>query len=183
MSEESGYIDAVRNARESQRKYDYFLMGITLALLSLSLQAFKSSADTSFSYLIIIHWILLLVSFLAGMVRQEKINTIQIVEADLIPEQHLLDLFKQSRDRAQPMAKNATGELWTPDEVAKVIENKEQMLKIGDKIQKKSGKIGVIAYRIQKWLFVLGLAAYMLLKILNIYIPKMASSIKPDLLL
>lgn len=158
------YIDSVKDARELQRKFDYFLLAVIAASLSLSTQALKPTDNIYFNTFLVLHWTLLIISFLAGMYRQEKINVFQKIEADLMPEKELFGVFKQSKATGETIYKDSQGAVWTTEDMDKVIENKEKVLKIGGERQEKVNKLVIRAYKIKKWAFVLGLIVFIGLK-------------------
>jgi len=71
---EYGYTQAFLTQREAQGKFDCYLLAVTIALLALSIQTFKSEDGVQFIFLMVITWFGLIMSFLAGLYRQEKLN-------------------------------------------------------------------------------------------------------------
>ena len=94
------------------------------------------------------------------------------IEADLMPEQRLLDIFKHARASGQPIGKDAESqEVWNPQEINEVIENKKKVLKIGSERQDEIANRVLIAYRVMKWSFVIALILFMGLKGYSAYFP------------
>lgn len=163
---DNSYFELVKSQRESQKKYDYYFLGVILALLSLSIQSYKPSDFQHFSFIIVFVWILLLISFLAGMYRQERINMTLLNEADQTWMKDELAGIEQAINNATEITKS-TGEKWTPQEIRRERDKFKEMIdKINDSITKLEKK-AITAYNIQKWAFVLSLILYSVLKILN----------------
>jgi hypothetical protein len=141
MEEKFSYLGALKNFREAQKKFDYFFLGITLAFLSLSVQSFQINNDNHFNYLIIVAWIFLLVSFLCGFYRLEKMILIFSAETDI---RESIEIKKKSSD--------------------------SDYFKKGYKYLDKTNKKSEIAYKIQKWCFIASLFVFVLFKSINILI-------------
>jgi len=166
ISKENIYYEAVKATRDSQRKFDYFFLGVCLALVSLSVQTHETTSPNSHIYLLIISWTLLIVSFLSGMYRQEAINTFLRIEADLMPEQEILDRFNQYKTLDQTIIK-PDGQEWTSDEIDEVRLKKKIAIERANTLMGKKADRGLWAYRFQKWSFVMAIIFYMLFKIIN----------------
>lgn len=162
----NAYFELVKSQRESQKKYDYYFIGVILTLLSLSIQSYKSGDFQHFCYIIIFVWILLLISFLAGMYRQERINMTLLNEAEQTWMRDELEGIEQAINNATEI-KKSTGEKWTPQEIRRERDKFKKMIdKINDSITKLEKK-AITAYNVQKWTFVVSLILYSVLKILN----------------
>ncbi|MFA4910651.1 MAG: hypothetical protein WC649_06400 [Desulfobacteria bacterium] len=163
----NAYLELVKAQRESQKKYDYYFLAVIVTLLSLSIQSYKPSDFPNFPFIISMVWILLLVSFLAGMYRQERINISLLNEA----EESWLNDEQTGIARALNNNKESTkssGEKWTPQEIKQERERFKQLIdKVNENITK-SNKNAITAYGIQKWSFIVSLVLYAALKIVNI---------------
>jgi hypothetical protein len=163
---ENTYFELVKSQRESQKKYDYYFLGVILTLLSLSIQSYKPSDFQHFCYIIVFVWILLLISFLAGMYRQERINMTLLNEAEQTWMRDELAGIEQAINNVTQITKS-TGEKWTPQEIRRERDKFKEMIdKINDSTTKLERK-AINAYNIQKWTFVVSLILYSVLKILN----------------
>jgi hypothetical protein len=126
---------------------NYFL-GVILALLSLSIQTYKPADYTSFHFLMIIVWILLLVSFLAGLYRMERIVVFLQEETKYIGIKQFLNenvLKGEKLNKVKDEAKKANGG------------------------KRESYKCQLVTYEVQKWTFVSALIVYLFFKVANIY--------------
>lgn len=158
------YFELVKGQRESQKKYDYYFLAVILTLLSLSIGSYKPSDFENWNYIIVLVWILLLISFLAGMYRQERINISLYNEA----EQTWLHDELAGIEHAINNATEVIGEQWTPQ---KIRQERDKFKKLIDEINEnmsESEKRAFTAYKIQKWGFVLSLILYSILKVINI---------------
>ena len=163
----NAYLELVKNQRESQKKYDYYFLAVILTLLSLSIQSYKPSDFVNFTYIIAFVWGLLLVSFLAGMYRQERINISLLNEAEGIwLSDELAGVELASKN--DTVITKSTGEKWTAQEIQQESEKFKSLIdKVNENISK-SNKSAITAYNIQKWSFVVSLILYSMLKITNI---------------
>lgn len=60
------YLELIK----SQSKLNYFFLAVIIGLLSLSIQTFNFTEENHFNYLVIGTWLLLLISFFTGFVRE-----------------------------------------------------------------------------------------------------------------
>ena len=163
----NAYLELVKNQRESQKKYDYYFLAVILTLLSLSIQSYKPSDFVNFTCIIALVWVLLLISFLAGMYRQERINISLINEAEETWLSDELAGIEHAINNATESTKS-TGEKWTAQEIQQEREKFKRLIdKVNENISK-SNKWAITAYNIQKWAFVVSLILYSVLKITNI---------------
>lgn len=167
MSEEHSYYrEAVKTAREVKNKYDYFFLGVTLAVLSISIQGFNPTSKTSYNYLILISWLALIISFLSGMYQQQRLYMFLKVEADKI--YHLPSLSNWERGKTGELIYKPSGETLSVDEIKKAYDNTHSLLEIADQYLQKYARHANNAYEIQKWSFLIGLILMASFKFLNI---------------
>lgn len=166
MSDKYGYIDAFKYYRQSQTKYDYFFIGVILATLSLSVQI-KFPESTHSIYLQIITWFSLLISFLSGLFRLERINMFLRVEADKLGFTRTRDNIENARSAGQPVYSSST-EIWEPESLTNEVSNLNSILDSSKNFIKKYNNQSQIAYQIQKWFFVFAIFSYMMFRITNI---------------
>lgn len=136
--EEYVYKDAINSYRSARNKYDYFFLAVTVTLLSLSIQTFSPNESKEFLFLIYSAWGLLLISFLFGIYKQEKIILFLGDESDII--------YARQYQRKTEESKYIKG---------------------GNQALDKTNKYITVAYHIQKWSFVLAIISYIFFKILN----------------
>jgi len=135
VDNELSYIKWLKSYKEGHKKFNYYLLGVSLAALSLSVQAFESQPQNSSDFLMIIVWILLLLSVLCGFYRLEKIVLAELIEVDILEE---IEVNKR----------NAS---------SKPVDSKYKVL---DKIDKKM----ITTYQIQKWSLLLALVVFVVYK-------------------
>ena len=129
-------LELVKNQRESQKKYDYYFLAVTLTLLSLSIQSYKPNDFVNFTYIIAFVWVLLLVSFLSGMYRQEQINIFLLNEAE---ETWLSDELAgvELASKNDTVIAKSTGEKWTDQEIQQEREKFKSLIdKVNENISK-----------------------------------------------
>lgn len=160
------YFELVKNQRESQKKYDYYFLAVILTLLSLSIQSYKPSDFTEYNWLIAIVWSLLLISFLFGMYRQERINLHLFNETEESWVNSELEGIEKAINNATEIIKS-TGESWTAQEIRQERDKFKKMIDIANENMSKFGKQAITAYRIQKWSFIISILLYSFLKIVN----------------
>lgn len=161
------YFELVKNQRESQKKYDYYFLAVILTLLSLSIQSYKPSDFENFTCIIVLVWVLLLISFLAGMYRQERINISLFNEAEKTWSSDELAGIEHAINNDTEIIKS-TGEQWTPQEIRQERDKFKRLIDKANENISKSDKRAITAYNIQKWAFVVSLILYSVLKIINI---------------
>lgn len=167
MIMENIYFELVKNQRESQKKFDYYFLAVILTLLSLSIQSYKPGDFVSLNYVIAFVWVLLLISFLTGMYRQERINISLFNEAEKTWMSNELEGIEKAINNSTEIVKS-TGEHWTPQEIRQERDKFKRLIdKVNNNISK-SDKHAISAYNIQKWTFVVSLILYAILKIISI---------------
>ena len=167
MANEFGYIDSMKAAREAQQKFDYFFLGVILATLSLSIQAHFSSSTTVHNYLLFLSWFLWLLSFLAGFFRQERTVSVLTLETGYLSYKPKRDLFAQAKESEQPIYRSAT-ETWSMDEIKKELGSLNEILEYSEVLKKKRSKQALVAYRVTKWSYFLGVISFIIYRVLNI---------------
>ena len=157
MREEYSYKDALTHHHSSQRKFDYFFLGVIIAALSLSIQSFDSSVEYNNTFLIIISWIFFLVSFLAGFFRQERLNLYYVIEA-----------VRMSEQKTKYDIENAIKYEEQKEKFKNRLTEITNIIRIYDSLSESYEKHTNLAYQIQKWSFFYASFFYILFKISNI---------------
>lgn len=167
MAEEYGYVQAFKYSRQYQNKFEYFFIGVILASLSLSVQL-KFPEDICSVYLLISTWSLLLISFLSGLFRFERINMYFRIEAD---KQSFLQKKKNIENadmQGQILYKTSTT-IWKPDELINEISKLDHLLQSSENFIKTFNKQSLIAYQVQKWCFIYAVFLFALFRITNLF--------------
>lgn len=164
---ENEYFELVKSQRESQKKFDYFFLAVILSVLSLSINSFNINDYENCYFLIVFAWVSLLISFLSGMSRQEKINIALFNEAEELWAHDELKGFEKMLNSSIEILKS-TGEVWTSEELQKEKDKFKKMLRLAAKNISNSDKYALKAYNIQKWTFVLSLILISIFKMINI---------------
>ena len=162
MTNSYTYTDAFRAYRESQKKYDYFFLGVVLASLTLSIQVVELPLGQPYRILAVLPLALLLISFISGMFRQERILKFYRVEADKIKYIDRKSTFIQGL-AGQPPYKSAN-EVWTAAEMTEEVANLDDAIDLASKHLGTDQKVTTIAYAIEKWSFIAGLAGLIIVK-------------------
>lgn len=168
MAEQYTYKDSMLSLRESQKKFDYFFMGVTLAFLAFSVEKFEYNKNYEWILLVPVGWVLLLISLLAGMFRQESITTFLRYEVKKLQYEPRAELFEMAANGQGTIVKDPLGSVrWDP---AAIKSENQKMKEIMKSI--KDGEDNMMArmmrgYQIQKWAFVLGLISSIVFKIVN----------------
>ena len=168
MDQNYGYIKSFLEYRKSQNKFDYFFLGIILGLLSLSIQTFKYTKETNSVYLIIMTWVLLLIGFISGFFRQERINMLMRVETDRLSFSSQKDVFQKAKD-GEILLNLSPEEMWNPEDISNQLSKLEKINALSDDFIDVYKKHSQTAYNIQKWSFFLSLITFALFKITNIF--------------
>ncbi len=155
-----------RKHREEQRKFDYFLLGVTLGILALSIQTYKPDYFLSWPFLIVLFWVLFLTSFLMGMYRQEQFNKFidnEKTKLNLNHYQHSLELA----EKGDISIKVGYDQYLSPQEIDTELRGiKDDNERVSDTMAKFQKRISA-AYQVQKWSFVSGLIIYAILRTMN----------------
>ena len=159
MSQKYSYIESFLEYKKSLNKFDYFFLGVILGLLSLSIQTFKYTKETDSVYLIIITWILLLIGFISGFFRQERINMLMRVETDRLSFFSQKDIFQKAKD-GEIQLYLTPEEIWSPEEIANQLSKFEKINALSDDFIDVYKKHSQTAYNIQKWSFFLALIIF-----------------------
>jgi hypothetical protein len=133
------YLDKIKSFNKDQRKFDYFFLGISMALLSLSVQSYQISTMARYDLLLIVAWLFLLLSILCGFFRFEKTllslsSEVEIIEA--------VEIGNKSTE--------------------------SDFVRGGHKAIDKYNKHAVILYKIQKWYFIISLLLFITYKSIDI---------------
>lgn len=168
MAEDYGYIDAFKYYRRAQSRFDYFFIGVILASFSLSIQTFNPLAYYSSVYLMVLTWVLLLVSFLSGLFRIERINMSLRVEADNLSFRSKKEIFDKGKLGEIILHKTRT-DIWQPEELTNEISTLNSFLDKSKNLMITYNKQTLRAYQVQKWCFIIAIFSYALFKLTNIY--------------
>lgn len=168
MSQEYSYFDAVKVHREAQSKFDYFFLGVTITLLSLSIQTFKQENEGCL-LLVIATWSLLLMSFLSGLYRQVKITTMLGSEAEFLGYKTEIKPIEDALRSGETFVSESTKEIIGQDKVSQRLELLKKGAAVHDSHRRKSANRSWAAYVIQKWTFILSIVLYILFKTTNLY--------------
>ncbi|MFQ5750862.1 MAG: hypothetical protein ACE5HI_02600 [bacterium] len=169
------YTQAFLVQRETQRKFDYYLLAVTLALLALSVQTFDPKSNMQFVYLMNATWFALLLSFLSGLYRQEKLNLFFANETIKLRFKPQLDFLKDVQE-TEKVIYDSQLNAWSPEDIMHEFQNIKEITDLADKRLNKFQIRAYIAYQIQKWSFIIGILSYISFKISNIS-PGMMNSI------
>ncbi len=158
---------------ESRQKYDYFLSGLSTAVLAYAVQSFDSGRYSHFKLLAPISWILLLLAVLSGLARIKHVVAILGNEPLLVKKRKELLEFQGIATHTQKGSLTMSFETfpfrpYTLEEVNNRIKECTQML---DTLNKKQGHLYKIANRFDTLLqifLILGLILLGLLKALNL---------------
>jgi len=142
-------------------------LSVVLGILAISIQSFDAKADYHSIYLIILSWVLLIMSFMAGIFRIERklLLTYVNIDSSSIPE-HIKAFEKASRGESVIM-KNEYDEY-----NEKEIEWELLVLKVKEDLSikyKNMHKTHIeISYQIFKWSFLFAIITYSLFNVSNI---------------
>ncbi len=167
MAEEYGYIQAFKHSRQYQTKFEYFFIGVILASLSLSVQL-KFPEDIYSVYLLISTWSLLLISFLSGLFRFERINMYFRIEADKLSFHQKKKNIENANLQDQTLYKTSTT-IWRPDELINEISRLDNLLESSENFIKTFNNQSLIAYQVQKWCFIYAIFSFALFRITNLF--------------
>lgn len=126
--------------REFEKKIEFYLLGVIITLLSLSIQTFKLEDNIKFEFLMVIVWVLLLLSLFFGFQRIEKLRQLYHFEADRL---YKLEHEAHSVD-------------------SKVV---QELIKAASRKNKEAIKY----YKLMTRLFMTGIVVFILFKVINMY--------------
>jgi hypothetical protein len=141
MEEKLNFESLFAYGREYQTKFDYYFLGIIVSLLALSIQTFNPDENTNLVFLIIISWVLLIISMLAGFFRFERIQVSNHLETQ--------KAYKVQYEGLNPYS--------------------EPIKSFHDLINK-NGKKALLFYKTEKRCFFAAVLFYFLFKVLSIYL-------------
>lgn len=162
---------------KARQQFDYYITGLTTAVLAYSVQTFDSGKYTNYVWLAPIAWLFLVLSIIAGLTRLEWINAILGAETEKFIKQNMYQNIRQNipeslsnADKLQKICNNLPKEL-TPEGVEKwtkeYLDTCSKAIENINKHQSKAVKIAEWAYRGREWCFVIGLILLGTLKFLN----------------
>ena len=166
MKRTYSYIDALEAQRKAQHKFEYFFLGIILALISLSVQTFNPAAYPKAQYLIILFWGLLLAALLSGMYRQEKKDVFLQDETKIIYVREQIEFFEKVK-RGEIILCHEPNKPWTDKKLEDKFKGFKTIEASKSKQIDKSNKYATAAYRCQKIAFLLALLIFISLRIIN----------------
>ena len=167
MAETEEFNDLVDKYRDIQNKFDYFFLSVILGSLALSIQYFNPTITPKSTYLIILSWILFTISFISGLLRQERSNLHMYVEIGNIDNPERINRFTLALND-QLVLRKSNNEIWTKQEINEELGKIKIKENISTKILRIYSKQVQILYQIKKWCYLLGLLTYALYRITNI---------------
>jgi hypothetical protein len=171
MGEQYTYKDAIISLRESQKKFDYFVLGITLAFLAFTVEQFVFQKTYIYYYLVPVGWGFLLISFIAGLFRLESINSFLTYEVKKLQFEPKAKNFELAQNGGAIIVKDKLGkETWKPDEIKSENDKIKKIMEIIEQNEDKFLKRSLKGYQIQKWTLILGIVAIIVFKIVNLII-------------
>lgn len=78
------YKEFLLKQRDSQSKFDYFFIGLSLGFLAITFQTNHISEELAFEYILLIAWFAMLVSIFFGILRLRRIYILYSKETDHI---------------------------------------------------------------------------------------------------
>ena len=123
---------------ESQQKFEYYFLGVIIALLSFSVQVYNPENNYNFQILVFIVWGFLLISLLSGFYRLERIQMILHYDTDRM-------YFIQYKNQ----------------------NSESKIIKEFYKKSKEVSNKALTAYKIEKWSFIFAIIIYLVFKIIN----------------
>lgn len=163
------YEEAIKSQRESQKKFDYFFLGVVLALLGFSVESFDPSPHDKCIWLVPLGWSFLIISLLAGLYRQECINFFLYNEVGKIQHGSSAELFKRAAEGKETIVKDEHYTPWSPEEIKQKNNLYEETMGILDSRIDKMNKRALYGYKVNKWAFVLGIYCLVSFKILKVF--------------
>ncbi|RIK67580.1 hypothetical protein DCC62_24710 [candidate division KSB1 bacterium] len=164
--QEYGYTQAFLAQRDAQRKFDYYFLGVTLALLTLSIQTFNASIATKHVQLMIFTWLALLISFLSGLYRQEMNSLFFKNEAIRMQYEPKLESLRKIVEKGEALF-DSSMKPWSLEDISKEINTLRSIVDSASSRQDKYNTRANIAYGIHKWFFVLAILSFVLYKVVN----------------
>ena len=137
-----------RLAIEGQSKFLYFLVGLTFAILGLSLQTTRPV-----TWVTQISWVMLLSSGLVGIFRIESDPKGRMMESYKLTAEYFKLQFKEARIQGRGVEDESTGD---PVPVDEAINKQAVWEKMADERVKKIFWEQEWRYKIQMWAFILG---------------------------
>ena len=166
MAEKYGYVDSLKEHRESNAKFDYFFLGATITILGFSINSYDPLKSFQFVWLAHEAWGCLVVSFLAGLYRQEKLTGFLYYQTHRLGFENKSEPLKLAK-HGNINLEDENNEPWTEKEIAERLEILEKGVKLTKAGETRTSRRATFAYKIQKWLFAIGLVALAGFKILN----------------
>ena len=167
MSNEYGYTESLNAGRELQRRFDYFFLGVIVATLSIGIQTKFSTTDPN-KWLLFLSWTLWSVSFLSGFFRQERTVHVLSLETTEMIYKPSKELYKKAQE-GQAQIVRPGSEPWTKDELSAEIRKLDELMLFLDQKKRRGLKAALIAYHITKWSYFVGIALYVLYRMLSSY--------------
>lgn len=141
-----------RFAIESQSKYVYFMVGLTFAILGLSIETTDNP-----TWLTQIAWVFLLTSALWGIFKIQWDPVFAKLNASKLEEGRSVTQLQEAMLKGMTLINPSTGKVWTPEELGKHIMNKTKMVNNFDQKLDKISRENTWRFRIHTWSFIAGL--------------------------
>ena len=78
------YKEFLLKHREAQSKFNYFLLGISLAFITITFQTYQRGLDISFDYLLLLSWVIMLICSFSGIFRLRHVYSLLGIEAEYL---------------------------------------------------------------------------------------------------
>jgi hypothetical protein len=167
----NGRAQAFEHYREASQRFEYFILGASIALIAYAGQALTPQKIGANAYTVEITGILLIIAaVLISLKRLEKlISGLQITVRLVDSQDHralLAKAFIEGRNRSDL----GRGELWKPDDMKKQIAEYDKIIPHYEKTIEEINLVAFRFYRRRNWLLVCGFLALFAGRILEAYI-------------
>ncbi|MCP4970062.1 MAG: hypothetical protein GY932_05635 [Arcobacter sp.] len=141
MSEKLNYEKLFLTGLELEQKFDYYFLGVIIAILSFSIQSFEPDKVYSCKLILFVSWSLLFISLLAGFYRLERIKMMIHYDTNR--------MYKIQYENYSP--------------------NSDVVTQYFDKSKNVSDK-ALSSYKVEKWSFIIAILGFLTFKIINMQI-------------
>ncbi len=160
-------IETVKILKEQERKLHFFMVTLALGVLSFSIQMFDTVKPHQYVLVIILSWLSLLVSTLAGIFQIQWRLAVEVQQRHLSAKQRDYERVQMASNKLANIVESGNLKQCSPEEIKKMGENYENAIKtMTEDIAKRSQEVYIRA-KIHEWALVIGLILLAFFKILN----------------
>ncbi len=164
---ESRDLELMKGSLEVQKKYEFFLVGLTGAILSFSVQ-FSKTTSTRLDWLLVAGWALMLVSLVAGISRLSWHHPLIEMQRAIAGKERSLERLQEAAVTGRPIVNADDLARLEAEDITKIEDDLLTTVKRWEAQLKGETWWFGARYQVQIWTFYLGLLLYAIYRVVSL---------------